>query len=119
MLRRAIHHDLSTAFVNLCALVRHLRRLQFVGSVRLEISDYDADIFFTADGGLHARDHDHATGIFSDGDRAFRNILARAAREPLGRIHVFDGDAAQTVHRELFVDDLIRISAYRTMDSLN
>jgi hypothetical protein len=119
MLRRAIHHDLSTAFVDLCALVRHLRRLQFVGTVRLEMSDYDADIVFTRNGKLHAREHDHSAGTFAEGDQAFRSILTRATREPMGRIHVFDGDPGEPPPGEMFVDDLIRHAAFQSIDAVN
>jgi hypothetical protein len=93
--------------------------MQFVGHIRLEMSDYDADISFTPQGRLHAREHDHASGNFSEGDPAFRSILTRAAREPMGRIHVFDGDTGQPVVTEIYVDDLIRHAAYQTIDSVN
>lgn len=83
------------------------------------MSDYDADIVFTPNGKLHAREHDHAAGTFAEGDRAFRNILYRAARESLGRIHVFDGGVAQQISSELYVDDLIRHAAFQSIDSVN
>ena len=48
MKNRPIHENLDTSFVNLSALVRYLRRRQFVGNVRVELSGYEADIVLTA-----------------------------------------------------------------------
>jgi hypothetical protein len=87
MEKNAIHENLNTSFVDLRALVRHLCGLQFVGKVRVELCSYEADIVFTESSRLVAREFDHLTGNFNNGEQAFRNILRRS-REPNGRIHV-------------------------------
>ncbi|HMJ08797.1 MAG TPA: hypothetical protein VK468_07310, partial [Pyrinomonadaceae bacterium] len=85
---RPIHKNLSTSFVDIDALVRHLRDLQFVGRIHIEHSTYEADIIFTPSYRMQAREHDFAARFVSDGEQAFQRILSRA-REPHGRIHVY------------------------------
>jgi hypothetical protein len=118
-----IHQNLSTAFVDLTALVRHLRGLQFVGTVRLEFASYEAEIFFTPAGRIQAREYDRLAGRIAQGERAFRRILARA-KEPMGRIHVLPATAKETAARmrKTFVDDrlvsLAREAAFGRADTL-
>lgn len=102
---KPIHENLSTTFVDLLALVRHLKNLQFVGTVRLELASYEAEIFFTAAGRLQAREYDRLAGRFAQGDRAFKRILVRS-REPMGRIHVLRAEPEETAAclRRAFVD---------------
>lgn len=103
-----IHQNLSTSFVNLSALVRHLRRLQFTGSVRLELSSYEAEIIFTQKNRVQAREYDRLAGRISQGEEAFKRILTRS-REPFGRIQVLRIDPVETANylRKPFVDDRI------------
>lgn len=118
-----IHENLSTAFVDLPALVRHLRGLQFVGTVRLEFASYEAEIFFTPAGRLQAREYDRLVGRIAQGERAFRRILERAG-EPTGRIHVLPYGPKETVARmrKTFVDDrlvaLAQDAAFGRADTL-
>ncbi len=88
MNNRPIHENLDTSFVNLSALVKYLRRRQFVGNVRIELSSYEADIVLTAENGLKVREHDQITGRISEGEEALQRLLIRA-REPGGIIHVY------------------------------
>jgi hypothetical protein len=88
MLSKPIHQNLSTSFVNLGALVKHLHRLQFVGRVHIEMSSYEADVAFRSPNRVHAREYDHISGMLCEGEKALRNILVRA-KEPNGRIHVY------------------------------
>ena len=88
MKNRPIHENLDTSFVNLSALIKYLRRRQFVGNVRVELSGYDADIVLTADNQLNVREQDRITGRIGEGEEALQRILIRA-REPGGIIHVF------------------------------
>lgn len=74
--------------MNVAALVRYLRNLQFVGSIRLELSSYEADITFTTSRTIIAREYDHIAGRISQGSDALKRILTRA-REPHGRVHVY------------------------------
>jgi len=88
MRKKPIHQNLNTSFVNVGALVRYLRSLQFVGSIRIELSSYEADIIFTSSKTIQAREYDHIAGRISQGESALKRILIRA-KEPHGRIHVY------------------------------
>lgn len=103
-----IHQNLSTSFVNVTALVRHLSDLQFTGIVRIDLSSYEAEIIFTPSGKVQAREYDRLRGRIAQGKHALKRILVRA-REPLGRIHVLRTDIRETVDylKKPFVDDRI------------
>lgn len=107
-----IHENLSTSFVDLTALVRHLRGLQFTGFVRVELSSYEAEIIFTPSNKIQAREYDKLAGRIAQGEHAFRRILVRA-REPFGRIHVLRVDPSdpEPFVRRAFVDDRIAAGA--------
>lgn len=103
-----IHQNLSTSFVNFAALVRHLRGLQFTGTVKLELSSYEAEIIFTTRDRIQAREYDRLVGRISQGEHAFRRILVRS-REPFGRIQVIRTDAVESFEliKKPFVDERI------------
>lgn len=117
-----IHKNLNTSFVNLSALVRHLRGLQFVGTIEIELSSYEAEIEFTGDGSIKAREQDHIAGRLSFGEDALRRIMIRA-KEACGLIHVYktqDSDAADLV----YVDEMIaagarKMAATATLEHFN
>ncbi len=88
MKKEPIHQNLNTSFVNVGALVRYLRVLQFVGSIRIELSSYEADIVFTSSKTIIAREYDHIAGRISHGEHALQRILIRA-KEPHGQINVY------------------------------
>lgn len=88
MKKEPIHQNLNTSFVNVTALVRYLQSLQFVGSIRLELSSYEADIVFTSSRTIQAREFDHIAGRIASGADALKRILVRA-KEPHGRVHVY------------------------------
>ena len=88
MKKKPIHQNLNTSFVNVTALVRYLRDLQFVGSIRIELSSYEADIIFSSSTKITGREYDHIAGRISHGEQALQRILIRA-KEPHGRIHVY------------------------------
>ena len=88
MKHRPIHENLDTSFVNLSALVRYLRRRQFVGKVRVELSGYEADIFLGEANHLRALEHDRIAGRIAEGEEALQRILIRS-REPGGIVGVF------------------------------
>lgn len=115
MNRLPIHQNLNTSFVNLTALVRFLHDLQFVGSIHVELSSYEADIIFTPSNKMQAREFDHFAGRSSQGERAFQRILIRA-KEPCGRISVYPGIGASTAfYGRTFVDKSISKSARMTI----
>lgn len=88
MKSRPIHENLDTSFVNLPALIRYLRRRQFAGRVRVELSGYEADIDLSAENQLRVREYDQIAGRVAEGDEALQRILIRS-REPGGIINVY------------------------------
>ena len=108
MKKQPIHQNLNTSFVNVGALVRYLRGLQFVGSIRIELSSYEADIVFTDAKTIRAREYDHIAGRISHGDHALQRIMIRA-KEPNGRIHVYKAVEGYTGNHDgsVFVDKSI------------
>lgn len=108
MKKEPIHQNLNTSFINVTSLVRYLRDLQFVGSVRIELSSYEADIVFTSARTILAREYDHIAGRISHDTDALRRILIRA-REPHGRVHVYRavGGYAGQNDGSVFVDRAI------------
>lgn len=88
MKNRSVHENLDTSFVNLSALIKYLRRKQFVGNIRVELGNYEADILLTADDKMRVREHDRAAGRVSEGEEALQRLLIRA-REPDGVISVY------------------------------
>ncbi len=95
MKHKPIHENLDTSFVNLSALVRYLRRRQFVGKVRIELSGYEADIYLCKGNQLRAREYDRITGRVSEGEEALQRILIRS-REAGGTVNVFQEVAEES-----------------------
>jgi hypothetical protein len=121
MNKRLIHKNLSTTFVDIDGLIRHLRGLQFVGVVHIELCSYEADIIFTPSKRLQARERDHASGLTTQGADAFRRILLRA-REPNGRLHVYqavgnDAMAGRRTHVDAAIAARARLTISSTSDS--
>lgn len=108
MKTRPIHQNLSTSFINLPSLIRHLRELQFFGVIRVELASYEGELIFTGSAKLRAREHDRITGLISTGEPALVRILKRA-REPFGRIHVYQ--AENKPGADVFVHPLILAAA--------
>ena len=112
MKKQPIHQNLNTSFVNVGALVRYLRSLQFVGSIRIELASYEAEIIFTESNTVRAREYDHIAGRISHGEHALQRILIRA-KEPHGRIHVYKAVDGYTGRDDgsVFVDKAIMSGA--------
>ena len=94
MKNHSIHKNLDTSFVNVSALVRYLRRRQFVGSVRVELSGYEAEIHLGEGNTLRVREFDRITGRIGEGEEALQRILIRS-REPGGIVNVFQNVAIE------------------------
>lgn len=92
MKNRPLHENLDTSFVNLSALLRYLRRRQFVGSIRVELSGYEADIVLNKENQMNVREYDRIAGRIAEGEEALQRLLIRA-REPGGIIHVYQQTA--------------------------
>lgn len=115
MMKNPIHENLNTSFVNLAALVRYLRTLQFVGTIHIELSSYEAHIEFTVSNTMRAREHDHIAGRILHGKHALQRILARA-KEPCGRIHVYR-NTPMAPRQKIYVDKSIVAGANRMVTS--
>lgn len=88
MNNRPLYENLDTAFVNLTALVKYLRRREFVGRIRVELNNYEADIVLYEGNKISVREHDKISGRVGEGEPAFQRLLIRA-REAGGTIHVY------------------------------
>ena len=112
MKKQPIHQNLNTTFVNVGALVRYLRGLSFVGSIRIELASYEAEIVFTESKTIRAREYDHIAGRISHGENALQRILIRA-KEPHGRIHVYKATEGNSGRDDgsVFVDKAIMSGA--------
>ena len=87
MKTRPIHKNLDTSFVNLSALIKYLRRRQFIGSVEVQLNGYRADIKLMEDNLISVHEHDEISGRVSEGEEAFQRLLIRS-RESGGTIDV-------------------------------
>ncbi|HEX8773508.1 MAG TPA: hypothetical protein VF735_07845 [Pyrinomonadaceae bacterium] len=85
---RPIHENLDTAYVNLAALLRHLRGRDFVGLVHVALDEYEAEVSLDGESAPRVREIDHADGREGEGEAALQRLLVRA-REPGGRINVY------------------------------
>jgi hypothetical protein len=86
---RPVHENLDTAYVNLAALLRYLQQRAFEGQIHIELSEYDADIFLSADGEPRVSETNHMTGRQAEGEEALQRLLVRAI-EPGGLVSVYE-----------------------------
>lgn len=89
-----LHQNLDTSYVNLSALIRYLRKRQFVGSVKIQLNGYYAIVRLNANNRLDVREEDRISGRISTGKEAFKRLLIRS-REPGGSINVDQLKAAK------------------------
>jgi hypothetical protein len=88
MKSRPIHENLDTSFVNLSALIRYLRRRNFVGKVNVQLNNYEAEIILDEGNQLKVREQDHLAGRIAEGEAALQRLLVRS-REAGGTINVY------------------------------
>lgn len=108
MNNRPIHENLDTSFVNLSGLLKYLRRRQFEGSVRIELSGYEADIYLGAHNEIKVREYDHIAGRIAEGEQALQRILIRS-REPGGIIHVYQNVPEEKTAAPEKVEPVVKI----------
>lgn len=87
---KALYENLDTAFVNLWSLLRNLTQRGFVGRVRVELTNYSADVFLNGSGTPMVHEIDHAAGTDTLEEAALHRLVLRA-RETPGKISVFEG----------------------------
>ncbi len=101
---------LDTSFVNLGALIRHLRQRNFVGRVKVSLEEYEADVFLSGTEEPSIWEKNHATGRDAEGKEAMDRLLVRA-RDPGGLITIYQGAAEATSAKEpLFGEPLTAAS---------
>ncbi|MDQ2855276.1 MAG: hypothetical protein M3R68_03020 [Acidobacteriota bacterium] len=86
--------DLSTSYVNLAALVRHLREQQFAGTIHVIVDQYEAEVRLNAEGEPTVAEIDRANGRASENEGAMERLLVHA-REPDGKITVYASEDAE------------------------
>ena len=82
--------SLDTTYVNLGALLRHLRQRNFVGRVKVVLDEYEADVFLHGSEEPGVWESNHSTGRRAQGKEAMERLLVRA-REPGGLITIYQG----------------------------
>lgn len=87
---KALYENLDTAFVNLWSLLRSLTQRGFVGRVRVELTDYSADVFLNGATIPLVHEVDRAAGTETLEEAALHRLVLRA-RETPGTISVFEG----------------------------
>ena len=92
---KALYENLDTAFVNLWSLLRNLTQRGFVGRVRVELTNYSADVFLNGSGAPMVHEVDYAAGTDTLEEAALHRLVLRA-RETPGTISVFEG-ATETI----------------------
>ena len=87
---KALYENLDTAFVNLWSLLRNLTQRGFVGRVRVELTNYSAEVFLNGSGTPMVHEVDYAAGTDTMEEAALHRLVLRA-RETPGTISVFEG----------------------------
>jgi hypothetical protein len=85
--------SLSTSYVNLAALIRHLRGQNFVGSIQVLVGEYEAEVKLQGLEAPTVLEIDPETRNASKTDGSMERLLVHA-REPGGIITVFTSERA-------------------------
>ncbi len=105
-----LYENLDTSYVNLAALLRYLQRQNFAGSVRVDLEEYEAQVWLRPGEKPRAREKDRATGRESEGEDALQRLIVRATA-PGGSISIYketeeeEARAAQHERTEASQDD--------------
>ncbi len=81
--------ELDTGFVNLGALIRYLRKRNFVGRIKVVLEEYEADVFLKGSEEPTIWEKNLATGKGAQGSDAMERVLVRA-RDPGGLITIYE-----------------------------
>jgi hypothetical protein len=103
-----VYQNLDTSFVKLAALIRYLRERRFVGSIRVEMNGYEADIVIDEENQLKVQEYDRLAGRIAEGEEAFQRLLIRA-REPGGTINVYHpSDETGSIEEEIQAPKVVK-----------
>lgn len=92
---RSVPKNLDTTYVNLAALLRYLQQHGFNGRVRVELDEYEAEVFLSGGETPRVREINHATARTDEGEAALQRLLVRAT-EPGGTIIVHEDEPEET-----------------------
>lgn len=106
---------LDTSFVNLGALIRHLRQRNFVGRVKVALEEYEADVFLSGAEEPSIWEKNHATGRGAQGKEAMDRLLVRA-RDPGGLITIYEGAAEATSAKGPLIDEPLAAAAVKIQE---
>lgn len=79
---------LSTTYVNLAALIRHLREQEFAGTIHVIVDQYEAEVRLHAASEPTVAEIDRANGRALENEGALERLMVHA-REPGGTITVY------------------------------
>ncbi|OLE51522.1 MAG: hypothetical protein AUG51_22325 [Acidobacteria bacterium 13_1_20CM_3_53_8] len=83
-----LYENLDTSYVNLAELLRYLQRQNFAGRVRVELDEYDADVWLRPGLKPQVQERDRSMGRVAEGEGALQRLLVRAT-DPGGSISVY------------------------------
>jgi len=107
---------LDTSFVNLGALIRHLRQRNFVGRVKVMLEGYEADVFLHGAEEPTIWEKNHTTGRGAQGKDAMERLLVRA-RDPGGVITIYEDPGEASANQSASTSTETRVM-HETLDSL-
>jgi hypothetical protein len=114
---RVLYHDLDTSFVNLWGLLRYLSQRSFVGRVRVELTDYSADVFLDGSETPLVHEIDRAAGTDVVEEAALHRLVLRV-RESAGKISVHEGAAEAVAPQREPVATNVAILSSATPESM-
>jgi hypothetical protein len=98
--------SVSTSYVNLAALIRHLREQTFVGTIYVLLNQYEAEVRLHGADAPTVSEIDPVTHRASETEGAMERLLVHA-REPGGKITVYGSDDEKGAN----LDETIKASA--------
>ena len=92
----AVHENLNTDYVNVAALLSYLQKRAFAGRVHVELIEYEADVYLSAQDIPRVRGLNHATGRESEGEDALQQLLAQS-KESGGLVSIYEGEVQKVI----------------------
>ena len=111
---RPLYKNLDTGFVDLSALLRHLRQRGFIGLVRVDIKDYRAEISFDEAHKVRMRELVAGSGRPAEGAGALQRLLVNARVEG-GKINVYE--AVRPALEEIELDEILDLDQNLTLQN--
>src|SRR5262245_45058403 len=111
---RSLYKNLDTVFADLSALLRHLRRNDFIGMVRVEICTYTAVVVFEDSQRVKMREFHEGTGIVVETESGLQRLLS-SSKSPGGVINVFEAIKPEVkIDRKDGIGDILDLNHKRS-----